>query len=69
MPQVEANGVLDNLIQTTELFDQKNSEYMVMEQKTEASKKVTPIYCMCTYLYIVEPLYILIYYYYTVELL
>ena len=52
MPQVEANGVLDNLIQTTELFDQKNSEYMVMEQKTEASKKVTPIYCMCTYLYI-----------------
>ena len=32
--------ILQNLIQTTELFDQKNSEYMIMEHKSEAFRKV-----------------------------
>ena len=32
--------ILQNLLQTTELFDQKNSEYMIMEHKSEAFRKV-----------------------------
>ena len=36
----DAQQILENLIQTTELFDQKNSEYMVMEHKSETSRKV-----------------------------
>lgn len=39
--QEDAQQVLQNLIQTTELFDQKNSDYMVMEQKSEASRKAS----------------------------
>ena len=38
--QEDEDQILQNLIQTTELFDQKNSEYMVMEQKSEAFRKV-----------------------------
>ena len=57
-----AQQILENLIQTTELFDQKNGEYMVMEQKSEASRKVqyiktrnsyqTHVY-ICTYSFVV----------------
>ena len=40
LPQEDPEVILDNLRQMTELFDQKKSEYMVMEQRAEDLKKV-----------------------------
>lgn len=39
LPQEDPEVILDNLRQMTELFDQKKSEYMVMEQRAEDLKK------------------------------
>lgn len=40
VPQEDPYMVLEDLRQTTELFHQKNNEYMDLEAQTEASKKV-----------------------------